>query len=189
MDALTDCPHCGSASETAEFAAEHGRCPVCGHYHEELDMARHYSSRIAAGAGLTGDDLWHDHANEADYYGAGDDPYAEVDYDADPHELRRLRRERNQEWSDDFPEHYSSLRVAAIEFVAAQNTADRGELMFRAHRHASNLTGQLPVAQARDAVKAFVAAVAAEAPRPRRQRTAAAPATVADFDDQLLFDS
>lgn len=53
----------------------------------------------------------------------------------------------------------AALRVAAAAFVADQNTTDRGELMYRAHRHASNLTGQLPVVQAREVVKAFVAAV------------------------------
>jgi hypothetical protein len=52
-----------------------------------------------------------------------------------------------------------SLRTAAIEFVAAENVTDREELLFRAHRHASNLTGQLPVPVAQRAVQSFVAAV------------------------------
>lgn len=125
MDAVTDCPHCGAESDTAEFAAQGGFCPVCGHYNHEVDMGR----------------------------------------------------------------HHASLRLAAIEFVDAQNTTDRGELMYRAHRHASDLTGQLPVAQAREVVKAFVAAVRAEAPPVRQSRTASAPTTLPDFDDQLLFDS
>lgn len=82
-----------------------------------------------------------------------------------------------------------NLRTAAIEFVAAQNTTDRQELLFRAHRHASEQTGQLPVPAAQRVVQAFVAAVsreAAAAPAPRRttQRTAA---VVADFPDELMF--
>lgn len=52
-----------------------------------------------------------------------------------------------------------NLRTAAIDFVAAQNTADRQELLFRAHRHASTLTGQLPVPVAQRVVQSFVAAV------------------------------
>lgn len=52
-----------------------------------------------------------------------------------------------------------NLRTAAIDFVAAQNTADRQELLFRAHRHASDRTGQLPVPVAQRVVQAFVAAV------------------------------
>jgi hypothetical protein len=55
-----------------------------------------------------------------------------------------------------------SLRTAAIEFVVAENVTDREELLFRAHRHASNLTGQLPVPVAQRAVQSFVAAVSRE---------------------------
>ena len=61
-------------------------------------------------------------------------------------------------------------RTAAIDFVAAQNTRDRDELLFRAHRHASQLTCRLTVPEAQRAVRAFVAAVNREA-----LRTAAAP--------------
>ena len=53
----------------------------------------------------------------------------------------------------------STMRTAAIDFVATQNTTDREELMFRAHRHASDRTGQLPVPTAQRVVQAFVAAV------------------------------
>lgn len=89
----------------------------------------------------------------------------------------------------DMGHHYSS-RVAAIEFLAAQNTDDRQELLFRAHRHASDRTGQLPVPVAQRAVQAFVAAVNREIPARRpAPRIAAAPQVVADFDDALLFDS
>lgn len=83
----------------------------------------------------------------------------------------------------------TSMRMAAIDFVANQNTTDRGELLFRAHRHASERTGTLPVPVAQRMVQAFVAEVNREAaalPQPRRtaQRTAA---VVADFPDELMF--
>jgi hypothetical protein len=45
MDKFVDCPQCGAESYRDEFTAGGGRCPTCGHYHEELDMARHHSSR------------------------------------------------------------------------------------------------------------------------------------------------
>ena len=61
-----------------------------------------------------------------------------------------------------------SLRTAAINFVAAENVTDREELLFRAHRHASNLTGQLPVPTAQRAVQSFVAAVNREFSAARR---------------------
>lgn len=83
-----------------------------------------------------------------------------------------------------------NLRTAAIDFVAAQNTTDREELLFRAHRHASNLTGTLPVPVAQRTVQDFVAAVnreiptaAKSEPKATMQRTAA----VADFPDELMF--
>lgn len=81
-----------------------------------------------------------------------------------------------------------SIRTAAIEFVAAENVTDREELLFRAHRHASNLTGQLPVPVAQRAVQAFVAAVSREfktaSPPPTVSRRTAA---VADFPDELMY--
>lgn len=81
-----------------------------------------------------------------------------------------------------------NLRTAAIDFVAAQNITDREELLFRAHRHASDRTGQLPVPTAQRVVQDFVAAVAREVPSPARrtapQRTAS---IVADFPDELMF--
>ena len=126
MDEVTDCPHCGSVSDTAEFAAEAGHCPVCGKYNEEQDMGQ----------------------------------------------------------------HYAALRLLAAEFVAAQGgVTDRDELAFRAARHADNQTGTWERTAAAQARKLFVAALAAEAPRSRPRRTASAPAVLADFDDQLLFDS
>lgn len=128
MGENVDCPHCGHESDHAEFAAEGGRCPVCGKYNEELDMGRHFSG---------------------------------------------------------------NLRVAAIDFLAGQNVTDRQELLFRAHRHASEQTAQLPVPVAQRTVQAFVSAVnreiRPEAPRKAApvQRTAAG----SDFADELLFDS
>lgn len=77
---------------------------------------------------------------------------------------------------DDDDDHYTNRtgstmnRTAAIDFVAAQNTRDRDELLFRAHRHASQLTCRLTVPEAQRAVRAFVAAVNREA-----LRTAATP--------------
>lgn len=52
-----------------------------------------------------------------------------------------------------------NFRTAAIEFVAAENTTDRDELLFRAHRLAAEATGQLPVPVAQRVVQDFVAAV------------------------------
>jgi hypothetical protein len=82
-----------------------------------------------------------------------------------------------------------NLRTAAIDFVADQNVTDREELLFRAHRHASNLTCRMPVPVAQRVVQAFVAEVGREAtalPAPRRtvQRTAA---VLPDFPDELMF--
>lgn len=50
-------------------------------------------------------------------------------------------------------------RMSAIDFVASQNVTDREELLFRAHRHASDATCRLPVPVAQRVVQAFVAAV------------------------------
>lgn len=103
------------------------------------------------------------------------------------HEVSRYEDEgmdRSRDWG------HLGGRTAAIDFVAGQNSTDRQELLFRAHRHASDRTGQLPVPTAQRVVQAFVAAVSREIPRPRSTpRTAAAPAAVADFDDALLFDN
>ena len=79
-----------------------------------------------------------------------------------------------------------SHRLAAIEFLADQNTDDREELLFRAHRHASEQTGQLPVPVAQRVVRDFVAAVNAQIPRRRVQ--ASRPVTqFQDFSDELLY--
>lgn len=53
----------------------------------------------------------------------------------------------------------TALRVAAIDFIAGENVTDRGELLFRAHRHASNMTCRMPVPVAQRVVRDFVAAV------------------------------
>ena len=92
----------------------------------------------------------------------------------------------------DAPPKTSSLRTAAIDFLAGQNTADRGELLFRAHRHASDRTGQLPVPAAQRVVQAFVAAVHREitaggAPEGGRKKSHRTAAVVADFPDELMF--
>lgn len=86
----------------------------------------------------------------------------------------------------------STMRTAAINFVATQNTTDREELMFRAHRHASDRTGQLPVPTAQRVVQAFVAAVNREitaggAPEGERKKSHRTAAVVADFPDELMF--
>lgn len=84
-----------------------------------------------------------------------------------------------------------NLRTAAIDFVAAQNVTDRTELLFRAHRHASNLTGQLPVPVAQRVVQDFVAAVNREVspsgPRGRKKTLRRTAATLPDFPDELMF--
>lgn len=105
----------------------------------------------------------------------------------------------------------AALRHAAREFIASENTADRGELAFRAARYIDTLTGTWSREAARDAAALFVAAVedepcggcnaeAGEKCRPwctgeqaqknekadkkHSYRTAAA---LPDFDDSLLF--
>ncbi len=83
-----------------------------------------------------------------------------------------------------------SIRTAAIDFVAAQNVTDREELLFRAHRHASNLTGQMPVPVAQRAVQEFVAAVNREisaAPKPRPSAPRRTASVVSDFPDELMY--
>ena len=83
-----------------------------------------------------------------------------------------------------------NMRIAAINFLADQNTNDRGELLFRAHRHASDRTGQMPVPVAQRVVQGFVSAVNREiaaAPLPRRQATRRTAATMPDFPDGLMF--
>lgn len=83
-----------------------------------------------------------------------------------------------------------NLRTAAIDFVAAQNVTDREELLFRAHRHASNLTGQLPVPVAQRVVQSFVAAVnreSGEVDFDKRKNPAIRTAAMADFPDELMF--
>lgn len=84
----------------------------------------------------------------------------------------------------------NSMRTAAIDFLAGQNTDDREELLFRAHRHASDRTGQLPVPVAQRVVQGFVAAVGREiasAPKPSRAAGRRTAAAVPDFPDELMF--
>lgn len=184
QDEMVDCRECGRASDYAEVSANQGHCPICDDYNHDLDLARHYGSLRRTADESTG------FAWQSDNPLDDDDPYWQDEgFRSDVDDLHALEHRLRPGFDDDDPARYSALKVAAIEFVAAQNTADRGELMFRAHRHASDRTGQLPREQARRVVKAFVAAVADQAPRPRRTRTAAAPATLPDFDDQLLFDN
>jgi hypothetical protein len=77
-------------------------------------------------------------------------------------------------------------RTAASKFLADQNTDDREELLFRAHRYASDRTGQLPVPTAQRVVQDFVSAVNAQIPR--RRRVAARPMNQhQDFADELLY--
>ena len=75
-----------------------------GSYDDDPDSR--YARKRTANPGLTGGDVWHDHANEDAYY--DDDPHALAEYD----ELRELRRDRRQEhpdyYTDDDPAHYSS---------------------------------------------------------------------------------
>lgn len=156
MDEGIDCPSCGHESDTAEFQAQGGFCPVCGDYNHEVDMAR----------------------------------------------------------------KYSSLRIAAAEFVDSQNVTDRSELAFRAARLVDEQTWAWPRTAAAQARQLFVAAVDDETarrvkdcesgacghaeptedgddawaeahdnphvPRKKSHRTAA---TLPDFADELIFDS
>lgn len=127
-------------------------------------------------------DAYHDY----DHSGFNEGPHVEHAWE----ELKRRHeegevddpdREELADWygthaTSDDDDHYTDRtgstmnRTAAIDFVAAQNTRDRDELLFRAHRHASQLTCRLTVPEAQRAVRAFVAAVNREA-----LRTAASP--------------
>jgi hypothetical protein len=109
------------------------------------------------------------------------------------------------------PSAKTSLRHAARAFIASENTADRGELAYRAARYFATLTSTWPRKDSQFAVAAFVAAVEDEpcggcnaesgekcrpwctgeqaqknekADKKHSHRTAA---VVRDFDDSLLF--
>jgi hypothetical protein len=70
---------------------------------------------------------------------------------------------------------------------AEGNTDDRTELLYRAHRHASNQTSTWSRDASEKVTEAFCGRVAAMIPS--RPRVAAAPSVTlfADFDDQLLY--
>lgn len=113
-----------------------------------------------------GDEVWSDgdtwRHHDEDELGLDDDHEGEPsDEDEDQDQRDRLGNEmdaRREQMELGHPKN-SMLRSAAIEFVAAENVTDREEVLFRAHRHASNLTGQLPVPVAQRVVQEFVAAV------------------------------
>lgn len=169
-----DCPHCKTESYLDDFTAERGRCPVCGRYNEELDMARRHSfKRGALDEAAYMEELDRRAKDkirrEYEFSGPYEDAIA-VDVHEHPEEYRESSRHR----------------TAAMKFLSEQNTDDRQELLFRAHRHASNLTGQLPVPVAQRMVRDFVAAVNAQIPRRRVQ--ASRPVTqFQDFSDELLY--
>lgn len=110
--------------------------------------------------------------------------------EADPGTNRSLLSNRQAKNDEAGRGMGNNTRTAAIDFLAGQNTSDREELLFRAHRHASNQTGQMPVPVAQRVVQEFVAAVnreIASTPKPRRQATQRTAATVPDFPDELMF--
>jgi hypothetical protein len=124
-----------------------------------------------------GDEVWSDgntwRHDDEDEKGLDDDHEGEPS-DEDEEQDNRDRWESEMESRREQKElghpKMSMFRSAAINFLAGQNTTDREELLFRAHRHASNLTGQLPVPVAQRAVQEFVATVSREA-----AKTAACP--------------
>lgn len=79
------------------------------------------------------------------------------------------------------------LASMARDFLAEQNTDDRSELLYRAQRHARDLTSTWTPQASQRTAAAFVDTV--NELIPSRPRVAAAqPVTeFADFDDQLLF--
>lgn len=218
QDEMLDCPHCGTASDVLDFTVQGGHCPVCGHYHYDGDLARHYGSRRTADETTGFGDLGpgYEHFGDDDF-SEYDDYLRRHDYHTDPHALEHRLRPG---YDDDDPARYSALRVAAIDFAAAQEdgVTDRDELAFRAARHIDSRTGQWPQAAAAQARAAFVAAVLREAApideacdgcgaeagekcRPwctgeakhrdekKTKKSHRTAATLPDFDDQLLFDN
>ena len=261
-DDYTDCPHCGHESDSAEFAASGGFCPVCGKYNEEQDMGRHFSgSRRHADGGFEqmqdapsqpsgggssgvggytapspnpmfgpGGDGYQPPSNNVLFSPGGDgSPWgAGANTIANDWPSQGLIPEGSRGFGDpdisavatspgsdinvpntptnpaggvtsvptnpaggNSPAQKGAMRIAAIDFLATQNVTDREELLFRAHRHASNKTAQLPVPVAQRTVQAFVAAVNQEIrpEAPRRVAPVQRTAAVSDFADELLFDS
>lgn len=146
-----------------------------------------------------GDEVWRDHDGSWRHHDE-DERGLDGDHEADPSEYDEELADRED--SNDHAQALRnememggpvmapkmSLRSAAIEFVAEQNVNDREELLFRAHRHASNLTGQLPVMTAQRMVQDFVAAVNREfvEEKPEPQKTVRT-ASVNEFPDELMF--
>lgn len=77
-------------------------------------------------------------------------------------------------------------REARTFMEAEGNTNDRSELLYRARRHAGNLTSAWSPKASEKVTEAFCGRVAALIPSPRK--VAAQPVTeFADFDDSLLY--
>jgi hypothetical protein len=197
MDEFTDCPACGGESYRDEFVEQGGCCPSCGHYHHELDLGRRHAAQTSVGEGG---------AEMADLVSP---PQAGTVATSIPGAITKAiwngSTMTGQESTPAFnpgpstagssamtnrTSAQATLRIAAAQFADEQNLTDSGELAFRAARHVDALTARWPRNAADAARQLFVAAVIDQAPRPiRRSRTASAPAVLADFDDQLLFDS
>lgn len=185
MDEVVDCPHCGTESYRDEMAVQGGRCPVCGKYNEELDMARKLGSRRTAGDLLNahGSDVWPGkgfcrHCGEDIKEISPDSGEWSHDYDAD-HDAELDEGDAPLGPGYDRPGfgtndiaayedhlrhhdyHTGSLRVAAAAFVDAQNTADPTELAYRAARHVDTVTWSWPRTASAAARDLFVAAVLA----------------------------
>lgn len=186
--------------ETVEQRRQHPSVGIFNHDASELltnGGAHHWASRRTADESTGFGDLG------PGYEHFGDDDFAEYDDYLRRHDYhtdhRALEHRLAPGLDDDDPARYShrrtagdgpGLRMLAAEFVAAQGEiTDRDELALRAARHADNQTGTWERTAAAQARALFVAAVIDEAPRARPRRTASAPAVLADFDDQLLFDS
>lgn len=114
-----------------------------------------------------GEDVWYD--DRADEWNHNEDGLDDHEARPDEYDEQLAERDARNEAADQLRDQWElkrgstgapmDNRIAAINFLAEQNTGDREELLFRAHRHASNLTGQLPVPVAQRVVRSFVAAV------------------------------
>lgn len=104
---------------------------------------RHYASRTAAGAGLTGGDHWRDEAYYNDYL--ADDPHA----DADAEDLRELRRIRREEHPDLYPElddpaRYSHRLGGGIDLSDLDPTSSAASLRRHDDKQNNRFTLQKP---------------------------------------------
>lgn len=114
-----------------------------------------------------GEDVWYD--DRADQWNHNEDDIDDHEAKPDEYDEQLAERDARNEAADQLRDQWElkrgstgalmNLRTAAIDFLAEQNTGDREELLFRAHRHASNLTGQMPVSTAQHMIRDFVAAV------------------------------